>query len=132
MRRNAGTAAAGAVVLALTLAGCAGPRNSLNTSASVCFRTIPAATNAVGHRGHLIGVRRRSNAYVARRLPGVTTARTTGPVCLVAFHGDYRAGEISGTHGSGRYAIVAVAARSRHVIRVRVTNTLPLRFRHRV
>ena len=132
MWRRVGAATVGAMVLALTLTGCAGPRNSLNTSASVCFRTIPMATNAVGHRGRLIGVRRRSNGYVARRLPGPTTPPSAGPVCLVAFHGDYHAGEISGTHESGRYAIVAVAARSRHVLRVRVTNKLPLRFRHRV
>jgi len=93
---------------------------------------MPSATNAVGHRGRLIGVRRRSNTFVAHRLPGMTTPPMSGPVCVVAFRGDYRAGEISGTHASGRYAIVAVAARSRRVVGVRVTNTLPLRFRHRV
>jgi len=120
------------LALMLALASCAGPRNSLNTAASVCFRAIPSAADAVGHRGRLVGVRRRSQRYVARRFPAVSTPPGRGPVCLVAFRGDYRSGQVRGTNLKGRYAIVVVEARSRHVVRVRVTNKLPLRFRHRV
>jgi len=97
-----------------------------------CFRAIPAAHDAVGDRGRLVGVRRRSHRDVARRFPGVTAPPNSSPICLVAFQGDYKPGEVRGTTDGGRYAIVVVDARSKRVLNVRVTDKLPLRFRHRV
>jgi hypothetical protein len=121
-----------AVAACIVLSACAGPRNSLNTAASVCFRALPAARDVVHGKGRLVGVRRRSTATLTRRFPGVTVPRPGDPVCIVAYRGDYKAGEVKGATGTGRYAVVVVDAKSMHVLRTRVTDVLPLRFRHPV
>jgi hypothetical protein len=135
---RAGAARVARTVVALVIGGlvagaaCAGPRNNLNTAASVCYRAVPAARAVVHDKGRLLGVRRRGQRTLAQRFPGVTVPPRAGPVCIIAYRGDYKDGDVRGTTGAGRYAIVVVDAKSMHVLRARVTDTLPLRFRHPV
>lgn len=114
-----------------TLTACAGPRNSLNTDASVCFRSLAVASGAVQHKGRLVGVRRVSARQFTAQMPH-TTARPRDPVCLVAYESDYRPGQVAAADppGPGRYAVVAVTAGTPVLLGATVTDRLPLRFRH--
>ncbi len=120
-----------AVAAMVAVAACGGPRNSLNTDASVCFRSLAVASGAVHHKGKLVGVRRVSAHKFAAQMPEATV-KGHDPVCLVAYQSDYRPGEVDGAPppGAGRYAVVAVATGSPTLLGSRVTDRLPLRFRH--
>lgn len=115
----------------VVVTACGGPRNSLNTDASVCFRSLAVASGAVHHKGKLVGVRRVSTRVLSREMPEVPAAGSA-PVCLVAFQSDYQAGEVVGARPptAGRYAVVAVTTGTPTLLGVRVTDRLPLRFRH--
>ncbi|MGI9032508.1 MAG: hypothetical protein ACR2HY_02270 [Acidimicrobiales bacterium] len=116
----------------LVWAGCGGPRNSLNTATSVCFRSLVVAEDAVHHKGRLVGVRKVSAQTFARHVPDAPTV-PKDDVCLVAFGGDYRPGDVAGTRAptTGRYAVVAVTTGQPVLLGARVTDDLPIRFRHR-
>jgi len=121
----------GAVAVVLLVAGCAGPRNTLNTATSHCFRALPLARDTVHEQGKLVGVR----AVRATRLtPRIPQAERLGAqrLCLVAFKGPYTVDAIprSDPAGPGTYAIVAVDSRGSTVLASFVVNDLPLRFRH--
>lgn len=125
------TAAVCTVVSLGLLAGCGGPRNSLNTGASVCFRSLTVAQDAVHHRGRLLGVRRVSASSYARQLPDAASV-PSGQICLVAFRGDYHPADVVGTRSqaSGRYAVVAVTTGRPVLLGTRILDDLPIRFRH--
>ncbi len=129
-RRRRATVAM-AVGATVVMAACGGPRNSLNTDASVCFRSLAVASNAVHHKGKLVGVRRVSARELAKQMPEATVAGRD-PVCLVAFASDYRPGQVDHAQppGPGRYAVVAVTTGTPTLLGARVTDRLPLRFRH--
>lgn len=118
-------------VAAAAMAACGGPRNSLNTDASVCFRSLAVASGAVHHKGKLVGVRRVSAHQFAMQMPDVI-APDHDPVCLVAYQSDYRPGDVTDAHPpvAGRYAVVAVTSGRPTLLGTRVTDRLPLRFRH--
>lgn len=120
-----------AVTMAM-VAACAAPRNSLNTGASVCFRSLAVAEDAVHHKGRLVGVRRVSAESFARHVPEAPRLPDKEAVCLVAFRGDYREGDVVGAAvpRSGRYALVAVATGKPTLLGSRVTDHLPIRFGH--
>ena len=116
---------------ALLLAACAGPRSSLNTTTSQCFRALPMAKAIVSQQGKLVGVRSVSGATLARQLP--QAERLSGQqLCLVAFRGPYPNGSVprADPAGPGTYAIVAVDRRGSTVLASFVVDELPLRFRH--
>jgi len=125
-----GAAAAAAVAL---LAACAGPRNTLNTATSHCFRALPLAKATVNNRGHLVGVRSVVATTLAGRLPEADRLGRQR-LCLIAFRGPYAAGEIPRAQpaGPGPYAIVAVDSNGSTVLASFVVDELPLRFRHRL
>ena len=121
-------------ILAALLAfgsACTAPRNSLNTPASSCFRSLPPAAAAVHHKGKLVGVRHVRVDRLARRVPEVTSSPER-VVCVVAFEDDYRPGNVqaTGPQRSGRYALVVVRNRDSKVLAVHLRDRLPLRFRH--
>lgn len=130
---TAATAGKRAVVVALfgLLAACAGPRNTLNTPTSQCFRALPLAQATVNNHGRLVGVRSSPATTLARQLPDAAPLGRQR-LCLVAFRGPYAAGEIPRAHpsGPGMYAIVAVDQRGSTVLASFVVDDLPLRFRH--
>jgi hypothetical protein len=127
-RRLAGTA--GLLVFVLITA-CGGPRSSLNTASSHCFRAIPLARATVNAQGRLVGVRAVTATTLARKLP---QAERLGDqrVCLVAFRGPYGSGAVPRANpaGPGDYAIVAVDRSGSTVVASFVVDDLPLRFRH--
>jgi hypothetical protein len=115
------------------LAGCAGPRNALNTGTSHCFRALPSARSTVHDRGHLVGVRSVLATTLARRLPQAAPLDRQR-LCVIAFRGPYAAGEIprADPPGPGTYAIVAVDNDGATVLASFVVSDLPIRFRHRL
>jgi hypothetical protein len=133
-RRRFGTGAVAVGLAGLLLAGgCAGPRNTLNTATSKCFRSLPLARETVGPEGRLVGVRAVTATTLAKRLP---QAERLGdqPLCVMAFRGPYAAGSVplAEPAGPGAYAVVAVDSRGSTVLASFVVDDLPLRFRHRL
>jgi hypothetical protein len=128
MRRRLAAALAATTVV---LAGCGGPRNALNTSESVCFRSIVVAKDAVHHKGRLVGVHKIAGASLPRHMPGITVA-TRDEVCLVAFRGDYREGDVEAANppGAGRYAVVAVTTGAPTLLGARLSDDIPFRTHH--
>jgi len=127
LRLRAGVAAA---VLGL-LAACGGPRNTLNTATSQCFRALPLARNTVNQRGKLVGVRSVLGTTLAKQQPEAAFLGRQR-LCVVAFRGPYAAGQVPRANppGPGTYALVAVDRGGSTVLGSFVVDDLPLRFRH--
>ena len=128
-------AATGPVLaLALLLAACGGPRNTLGTAASPCYRALPGAIEAVHHKGHLVGVRRVDTSTLQKRLPEnqQLAAVRDKQLCVFAFHDDFHAGDVTGAtnQAQGPYAIVALTLKSPRVVAAAIVDHLPTRFRH--
>jgi hypothetical protein len=119
--------------VALTLTACAGPRNGLNTTASTCFRGLPAAADAVGHKGTLVGVRRVRTGELAHRVAQAGRI-PAGSLCLIAYRGQFAHNEVPGADpsGPGAYAVVALDDRGARVLATFVLDQLPVRFQHNV
>jgi hypothetical protein len=120
-----------AAVVAALLAACAAPRNTLGTSASPCFRSLPTARAAVHDRGRFLGVRRLgprgfTKVFHADPPPG-------REYCVVGFDGPYKSGGVdhATTDAAGRYALVVVTLRGTTVLRSFVVDRLPLQLGHR-
>ena len=120
--------------LALLLAACGGPRNTLGTAASPCYRALPGAIEAVHHKGHLVGVRRVDTSTLQKRLPEnqQLAAVRDKQLCVFAFHDDFHAGDVTGAtnQAQGPYAIVALTLKSPRVVAAAIVDHLPTRFRH--
>jgi hypothetical protein len=126
-----------ALAVALTAAssatGCAGARSTLNTTASACFKALPAADAAVHGKGRLVGVRQLDTTELARRLPEAA-ALGHRQLCGVAYEANYGSGDVAGTDTSraGRFALVLVDHQGHQVVAAYVVDQLPMRFSHRV
>lgn len=120
-----------ATVAALVFVSCASPRNSLNTSASACFRGLPAAAAAVDHDAKLVGVRSVRRSELLRKVAEAERVPSDS-LCLVAYRGPFAAGDVPGADpaGPGAYAVVALDARSAAVLATFVLDELPVRFHH--
>lgn len=131
------------LVAASCLAGCTSVRNGLGPSESPCFRAIPLARAAVNDVGRFAGVRyldarqvaaaiRRAKEVVSEKahLP-VTLATAKGPICAVAYRGEYEPGRVasgwSPTGRSGTLAIVIVRLQKLAVLATVVLHRSPLR-----
>ncbi|HEX3623684.1 MAG TPA: hypothetical protein VHT97_15320 [Acidimicrobiales bacterium] len=123
--------AAGALLA--VLAGCAGPRNALNTSASPCFRGLPLASAAVGPKAKVLGVRIVRRSELVRNLPQAGRVDAES-MCAIAYSGTFVRGDVPAADppGPGRYAIVALDTKGSRVLATFVVDALPVRFRHRV
>jgi hypothetical protein len=123
-------AAAAAAVLCVS---CAAPRNQLNTSASECFRTLPAARAEVREKGELVGVHLVTREELARRLPEAPTF-TARRLCTVAFQDAYGAGDIPQAQPprAGKYAVVILDARDARPLATLVLDRLPRHLGHRL
>jgi hypothetical protein len=122
-----------ALALAILLTACAGPRNALNTSDSSCFRGLPAAAAAVGHKGQLVGVRRAHTRELVGKVPQAARVQP-GSVCLIAYRDTFAAGDVPGADppGPGTYAVVVLDDRGSRALATFVLDQLPVRFRHRI
>jgi hypothetical protein len=134
-RRHGVRAGVAAVAVAFAAAvaapACGGPRNTLNTATSQCFRALPLARNTVSNRGKLVGVRSVLGTTLARQLPEAAPLGKQR-LCVVAFRGPYGQDDVprSDPAGPGTYALVAVDHSGSTVLASFVVNDLPLRFRH--
>ena len=129
-----GRVAAMAMAGLLVASACAGPRNTLGTAASVCFRALPGAKDAVHRKGTLVGVRRVDTDSLQRRIPHDPTLATLPdrPLCVFAFKGAFQPGDVplAKNRSQGRYAIVALTSQHPTVVAAFVLSRLPTRFRH--
>ena len=128
-------ALAGALVLAIGLTGCAGARSALGTSASVCFKALPGASDAVQRKGHLVGVRRVDASLLKQRMPTGSALDTLAPkteLCVFAFSGKFTSSTVTSAPPglTGSYALVALTGTRPRVVAAFVVNRLPTRFRH--
>lgn len=131
-RRRGAVALTAGILLAVASGACGAPRNTLNTSASACFRGLSLAVEAVANRGELVGVRRVHASALAEDLPSGTDVGQ-GVVCAVAFQGDFA--NAAFTHaedgGPARYALVILDGHGSAVRFTYVLSRLPIRFHHR-
>jgi hypothetical protein len=120
-----------ALVGATALAGCAAPRQTLGTSSSPCFRSLPTARAAVHDSGRLVGVRRVSRTTLLHAFPNaqLTSGRD---FCVVGFSDDYRSENVDRPAGVpvGKYAVVIVNMRGTTIVQTFLLDHLPLRLRH--
>jgi hypothetical protein len=123
-----------ALAIAVLVAGCGGPRNTLGTAASPCYRALPGAIEAVHHKGHLVGVRRVKTSTLQKRLPGdqQLAAVRDRQLCVFAFSDDFRADDVTGATNQalGHYAVVALTLKNPRVVAAAIVDHLPTRFRH--
>jgi hypothetical protein len=112
----------------------------LGTSDSGCFVVLPTAVNAVsavGPRATLLGVRSVTLATLHRQDPALSGAigpdrPGSQPVCLVAFHGAFRAASVDKPFGlgSGPVAVVVVQASPERLLGTFIADRVPLKFGH--
>ena len=135
-RARTGVAAAVLFVAApLGLAGCSGGRASLGTTNAPCYVALPTATQAVGPKARLDGVRLMKVASINYpRLSSALRAAdlTTGRVCLVAFRGAFTSSTVSHPSGrtSGHLAVVVLRYPDGKLIATVLFSHLPTRFGH--
>ena len=122
------------LALALLVTACGGPRNTLGTAASPCYRALPGAIDAVHHKGHLVGVRRVNTSTLQKRLPAnqQLAAVRDKQLCVFAFVDDFHAGDVTGAtnQAHGHYAVVSLTLKSPRVVAAAIVDQLPTRFRH--
>ena len=121
------------VVLSLTIAACSARGSSLGTTSAPCFRALPAAATAVGHRGDFLGVRLVTASRIKKRVPAAA-ALGQARICLVAYKGQYSPAQVSHPleDRSGAYAVVGVNQSGSTVLGTLILDRLPLAFRHSV
>jgi hypothetical protein len=123
-----------AAAVLLGVAGCGGPRNSLGTASSACYRALPPATDAVSRKGKLVGVRKIHTATLKNRLPAdrLLAAVRDSELCVVAFKGTFQPVDVplATTTVPGTYAVVAVSIRHPAIVAAFILNRLPARFGH--
>jgi hypothetical protein len=123
------------------LSGCTSARDTLGTNSSPCFHALALAADAVHDRGVFTGVRLVSDTTLAKlhRVEAVLKRRSSTPlhnVCLVAYKGDYRPGQVERMAGKvpasgvGHFAIVVVSTPQNDLLATFVLEKEPVRFRH--
>ncbi|MGH8997189.1 MAG: hypothetical protein ACRDYB_14355 [Acidimicrobiales bacterium] len=128
-------AAALVVAVPLGLAGCSGGRESLGTTDGPCYVALPTASQAVGTKARLDGVRlMKVSAITYPHLGSALRAAhvTKGRVCLVAFKGSFSAATVSHPAGrtSGHLAVVVLRYPDGKLIATVLFHRLPTRFGH--
>jgi len=115
----------------------------MGTSASPCFLALPVAKQAVEGRGSFDGVRLVNVSTLTapsdrglRDLLDVLPIPSSHEVCLVAYAGSYRAGQVElpfgpvPPSGAGRYAIAVVTIPKPMLLGTFVVQREPLSFKH--
>lgn len=127
-----------ALCLALSgLAGCSIARNNLGTTNSGCYISLPAAVRAVHGSGHLAGVRLVSVRSLRRSAPDIYRLATqprpaVQRVCLVAFHGHFRASDVTRPRGvpAGRVAVAVLEYPDNRLLGTVILVRPPVHFGH--
>jgi len=124
-------------VAGLCLVGCTSARSSLGTSDSGCFAVLPTAIRAVGSPATLLGVRSLTLSALHQQDPALSAAigsdRPGGQkVCVVAFHGAFRAASVTRPSGldSGPVAVAVVQTSPERLLGTYIVDRAPLKFGH--
>jgi hypothetical protein len=132
----------GAVALAVlgsvALTACTSVRNDLGTSDSGCYVALPVATAAVGHQGHLRGVRLVEVSSLRGHASRLYRAATSVPgpkiehVCLVAYTGHFDADAVTQPIGQpqGVLAVVEIEYPDNRLVATLLIAHPPLSFGH--
>lgn len=122
------------------LSACSSPRLVLGTSSNLCFKALPAAEDAVYHRGQLLGVKKLDYSTLVQRLgrgeaavPAQSSAVSgETEVCVIGFRGHYGPGSVQFARpdSRGTYAVLAVTVQHQTVIGAFVVDRLPVGLGH--
>ena len=124
--------AAACLVGGAALAACAAPRQTLGTSSSACFRSLPTARAAVHQQGRLVGVRRITRTHLLRGFP--QAALPAGKdFCVVVFSDDFHSDKVDKAAGAqgGKNAVVIVNMRGTSLIQTWLADRVPFHVTHR-
>jgi hypothetical protein len=126
-------------LVAATLSGCTSPspKSAIGPSSSPCFRTLPTALAAVGHRGHFLGVRLLSMKVVDLSLrhhheAELPNSRAGGAtmLCVVGYQGPFVAKKVELPWPQGRRsaddALVLINLANGRVVAVVLLKKTPL------
>jgi hypothetical protein len=139
-QRRRWTRSLGVAVVSLavvgSLTGCSS-RAALGTTDGGCFTALPTASTAVHHRGHLVGARLLGVNTLGRHSPFRSVVSSApGPavrrVCLVAFLGMFKAGEVALPDGAprGPIAVALVEYPQSRLLGTAILRYLPEGFGH--
>jgi hypothetical protein len=127
----------GLAAVAGLASGCTSIRNSLGTSDSSCYLSLPTASAAVHSHGRLIGVHRMSLSTLKSKAPHLYADLSGGgaasaPVCVVAYTGSFDRDDVSKPLGSssGKLAVVVTRASSNSLVGTVIFKKSPLHFGH--
>ncbi|HEX4082879.1 MAG TPA: hypothetical protein VHX40_07935 [Acidimicrobiales bacterium] len=127
-----------AVLASVALTACTSVRDDLGTSDSGCYVALPVATAAVGHHGHLRGVRLVDVSALRGHASRLYRAATSAPgpkighVCLVAYTGHFDADTVTQPIGQpqGVLAVVEVEYPDNRLVATLLIAHPPLSFGH--
>jgi hypothetical protein len=135
--RSCWSVVCGLVLAASVFAGCSSARVGLGTTDESCYLELPTAATAVGHHGHLEGIRKYTVSGlkgVAPRLYGflIQHVPKTQAVCLAGYSGAFTQGMVMKPQGqpAGMLAVVVVTSPGNKLLATVVLTKLPVRFRH--
>ena len=125
------------LLVASVLAGCSSARVGLGTTDESCYLELPTAANAVGHHGHLEGIRK----YNVSGLKGVAPrlydflihhAPKTQAVCLAGYNGTFTKAMVMKplAQANGKLAVVVVSTPGNKLLGTVILTKLPVRFLH--
>ncbi|HSZ36973.1 MAG TPA: hypothetical protein VK773_07765 [Acidimicrobiales bacterium] len=127
----------GLVLAASVFAGCSSARVGLGTTDESCYLELPTAAKAVGHQGHLEGIRKytvgglkdpapRLYAFLVQHVP------KTQAVCLAGYSGNFTQEMVMKPlgHPTGKLAVVVVTSPGNKLLGTVVLTKLPVRFQH--
>ena len=127
----------GLVLAASVFAGCSSARVGLGTTDESCYLALPTAAKAVGHHGHLSGVRKYTLGSLhgmAPRLYGHLSLDVPKGqnVCLAGYTGHFAASEVSKPfgRGSGTLAVAVVTTPGNKLLGTLILTKIPVRFEH--
>jgi hypothetical protein len=129
--------AAALIVAAALLSACSGARTGLGTTDESCYLELPTAAKAVGHHGHLSGIRKYSLGSLhgmAPRLYGHLSHDVPKGqnVCLAAYTGHFASSAVSKPfgRGSGTLAVAVVTTPGDKLLGTLILTKIPVRFEH--
>ncbi len=127
----------GLIVAASLLTACSAARTGQGTTAESCYLALPTAAKAVGHHGHLAGVRKFTlsglHGVAPRLYDHLADEVPKGQaVCVVGYTGTFDATMVAKPLGrpTGTLAVVVVTTPANKLLGTLILTKLPVRFQH--
>jgi hypothetical protein len=129
--------AAALIVAAALLSACSGAHTGLGTTDESCYLELPTAAKAVGHHGHLSGIRKYSLGSLHGMAPSLYGHLSHDVpkgqnVCLAAYTGHFASSAVSKPfgRGSGTLAVAVVTTPGNKLLGTLILTKIPVRFEH--